>query len=142
MEKLSLPLYEPGEVEIDGKVYKLRPMNRQQFRRLCEIDKKADAAEAAGDIYAPVEAAYELAQLYIDAPPEVIDELPLEQIKEISAFVNSLVRSTKKKTPGGEAAPDPAAAAKTPPDAGPAAVAVPGEDLEKNALKPGDGTAA
>jgi len=115
MGKLSLPLYEPPEIEIAGAVYKLRPANRELFRKVSETEKRYAELEKTEGVAAGVELAYELVRLYVDAPGEVIDALPVEQVQAVAKFVTETI--TGKVRP---AAP---------------------EDQEKNAPKPGDGTA-
>jgi hypothetical protein len=125
--KLSLPLYDPPVVEINGRAYPLRPINRPMFRKLREIDEKSAQST---DPYDDVEAGYEVLMVCLDAPAEVLDVLPISQVREISNFIRSVIMAGKDGDQVKAAEP---AKALTPEEK---------DEAEKNGLKPGEGTAA
>jgi len=109
----KLSLYKAVEVEIGGQKYPLRKLNRKMFQAMAEIEKRE---KEAGSIYEKVDIAYESLRLFIDAPPEVLDDLDNDQVTELKNIVDAEVFKSK-------------------PDADT------GDDSEKNALKPGEETA-
>ena len=112
----KLSLYQPVEVEIDGQKFKLRRLNRSMFQTLAEFAKKEEAAK--NDAFATIDVVYEELKAFVDAPPEVLDNLDQQQVLELKKIIDQVV--FKKQAPG---------------------AASPAEDPEKNGPKPGEETA-
>jgi len=86
--KTSKTLYEPLEVEINGKVYKVKPVGRSMLRSIQELDEEVKKGN--------LDAAYERLELLI-GKHKVIDNLVIEDLASITDFITkNLFRPAKK----------------------------------------------
>ncbi len=82
-------LYDPIEVEIDGKVYKVKKITRPLLKKIGEYDK----AVAEGDL----ESAYKRLELFI-GKHKILSELSLNELIEITNFViTNLFKPTREE---------------------------------------------
>lgn len=87
--KTSLSLYDPLEVEINGKVFKVKPVGRNMIKRIGELDAEVRKGN--------LDAAYERLELLI-GKHKVIDELILEDLIEITDYItHNLIRPKRKE---------------------------------------------
>ena len=87
--KTSASLYDPLEVEINGQVFKVKPVGRVMLKKIEELDGRVKA----GDL----DAAYERLELLI-GKHKAIDKLVLEDLVGITDFITSnLIRPRKKE---------------------------------------------
>ena len=98
MPRLSIDtkksLYEPIEVEIDGKIFEVQAVDRAVFRKMNEFDEQTKQGN--------LEAAYQKLELLIGRH-KFIESLKLEELAKIHEFINSnLLRPPKaeKNSPG------------------------------------------
>ncbi len=82
-------LYEPIEIEIGGRVFPLKKVDRAVLRRIRELDAETQKGN--------LDAAYERLELLI-GKHKFIDDLALENLIEITNFViRSIIAPTKKE---------------------------------------------
>lgn len=104
-------IYKPLTVQIEGKDYPVRRLNRHRCGELMSFQEKLTDAAQKGTF----DILYDEVALLVDAPREVIDELDLTQVRDITRWLIEALF-------GG-------------PEQGKAA-----EDPEKNGPRPGDET--
>lgn len=76
-------LYPQYEVEVDGKVFHLKPICREVFDALADMTKKAMAGniEAVGGLYDQM-------GMVLDAPQAFINKLDYRVVRQFIRFVN------------------------------------------------------
>jgi hypothetical protein len=97
---ISPSLYPQLEVEIEGLVYKLKPLNRAVFENVAAMQKAAEAGDPGA-----VGIAYDQIALFIDAPKEVIDAMDYRVIREVLSYITETIvknegQTEEKKEPG------------------------------------------
>src|SRR4030043_167409 len=92
MPKLSIDtgasIYEPIEVEIDGKIFRLRKLAHKDFSELEALDKKVMEGHLV--------AAYERLDILF-GPDESFLKLDIHQVGEIIRFVAAQILNPEKK---------------------------------------------
>jgi len=82
-------LYEPVEIEINGKLFQLSPVDRALLKKVRELDLETKKGN--------LDAAYERLELFI-GKHKFVDNLVIENLIEITDFVvRSIVSPTKKE---------------------------------------------
>jgi len=94
-------IYEPIEVEIDGKAYVLRKLTRKELGELEGLDEKIKAGQ--------LDAAYGRLELMF-GPHEAFSKLDLSQVGEVVRFVVQAILNPEKREknaqkPGDKAQP-------------------------------------
>lgn len=82
-------LYEPIEVEIDGKVYRVKPLTRELLQQIDAFDK----AEAKG----VVEATYKRLETMIDGIGNKLDKLDIREIHRLTDFILTSLQPQKEE---------------------------------------------
>jgi len=86
--KTSATLYDPVEVEINGKVYKVKPVGRAILRKIQELDDEVNKGN--------LDAAYERLELLL-GKHKAISDLMIEDLASITDFITkNLFRPEKK----------------------------------------------
>ena len=102
MSKPFVSIYEPDEVELDGKRYPLRKRNRAVMRQLTQLQEKYEKVPDTEKI----DVGYEQIGLLVDAPAEVIDGLDARQVSALSRWLGSII-SGKAAADDGDAGKNP-----------------------------------
>lgn len=110
----SVSIYNPVEIEIEGQKYKLKKLNRTAYRQVGELEKRLRATE---DEFERVDIVFEQAGLMIDAPPEVLNDMDVNQLTELVTLIGKIrnggteadappeaVEEKNSPSPGGEPA--------------------------------------
>ena len=113
-------LYAPLEVDIDGKIFTVRKINRAVIGELDAIQQdyqaKIDGLEDVRKTYAALERAYaELRVMLGEDAKDAIESLDIREASELMTFITQRVMNPEKKAGS--------------------------EEREKNGPKPGDATA-
>lgn len=83
MPKSFVSIYEPVTIDLDGTKYPIKKLNRARFREFIEIQRQADAAPPEER----VDFGYRQIQVFVDAPPEIIDGLDLKQVSMLTKWI-------------------------------------------------------
>ena len=84
----SASLYEPIKVSIDGKDFFVRPLGRKKMGELSAFDDK---------VRENPDLVYERLEFVLDQKPGTFDDLVIEIVLEISAFIITQIYNRKRK---------------------------------------------